>query len=230
MTPSGSKFLTRLRSALDGLIAVALGPVCAACRRPLDEPTRGAVCASCWAAIVPITPLGIGSFPPAIALATAIGPYEDTLKHVVHALKYDPRPTIARHLAARMRDAGAVVIDGADVVVPVPLHRSRERVRGFNQARALAQHLGPRVVDALRRARRTAPQADLPAAKRHANVDGAFALAVAPAMVEERVIVLVDDVSTTGATLNACAAPLLAAGAKEVRALTAAQARLRSGR
>lgn len=230
MTPSGSKFLTRLRSALDGLIAVALGPVCAACRRPLDEPTRGAVCASCWAAIVPITPLGIGSFPPAIALATAIGPYEDTLKHVVHALKYDPRPTIARHLAARMRDAGAVVIDGADVVVPVPLHRSRERVRGFNQARALAQHLGPPVVDALHRARRTAPQADLPAAKRHANVDGAFALSVAPAMVEERVIVLVDDVSTTGATLNACAAPLLAAGAKEVRALTAAQARLRSGR
>jgi ComF family protein len=230
VTPSGSKFLTRLRSALDGLIAVALGPVCAACRRPLDEPTRGAVCASCWAAIVPITPLGIGSFPPAIALATAIGPYEDTLKHVVHALKYDPRPTIARHLAARMRDAGAVVIDGADVVVPVPLHRSRERVRGFNQARALAQHLGPPVVDALHRARRTAPQADLPAAKRHANVDGAFALSVAPAMVEERVIVLVDDVSTTGATLNACAAPLLAAGAKEVRALTAAQARLRSGR
>ena len=179
---------------------------------------------------MPVTPLGSGSFPPAVSLATALGPYDGTLKQVVHALKYDPRPTIARHLAARMRNAGPLVLAGADAAVPVPLHRSRERSRGFNQARALAQHLGLPLVDALVRVRRTASQADLPAARRQANVHGAFALAVAPACVEGRVMVLVDDVSTTGATLNACAAALLAAGAKEVRALTAAQARLRSGR
>jgi predicted amidophosphoribosyltransferase len=68
----------------------------------------------------------------------------------------------------------------------------------------------------------------LPAARRQGNVRGAFALHVAPSRIEGLVIVLVDDVSTTGATLNACAAPLLAAGAKEVRALTAARARLRA--
>lgn len=233
MTPSGLKskttVLNALRSAVDGLVAVVLAPACASCRVPLEQPTRGAVCARCWSAAVPLTPLGCGSLPPAIALATAIGPYDDTLKNIVHALKYDPRPTIARHLAARMRDAGSYVLDGADAVVPVPLHRSREHTRGFNQARALADHLGLPVLDALVRTRRTAAQADLPAGQRHANVDGAFAASAAAVSVEARVIVLVDDVCTTGATLNACAAPLLAAGAKQVRALTAAQARLRSG-
>jgi len=218
-----------LRSALDGIVAVVLAPLCAACRTPLDEPTRGAVCGACWSAIVPLTPVGCGSFPPSITLATAIGPYDDTLKAIVHALKYDPRPTIARHLAARMREAGSIVLDGADAVVPVPLHRSRQRMRGFNQARALALHLGVPVVDALVRTRKTAPQADLPAATRQANVQDAFVLAVAPRPVENRVVVLVDDVSTTGATLNACAAPLLAVGVREVRALTAAYARRRSG-
>lgn len=226
---SALKFLTP-RSAIDGFLSILLAPVCAACRRPLDEPTRGPVCASCWRAVVPIAPLGCGAFPPAISLAAALGPYADTLKDVVHALKYDPRPSIAPPLAARLREAGAVVLEGADAVVPVPLHRSRERARGFNQARALARHLGLPMLDALVRIRRTVSQADLPAAERHANVQGAFGLTTPPVSVEGRIIVLVDDVSTTGATLNACAAPLLNAGAKEVRALTAARARLRAGR
>jgi ComF family protein len=221
-TPSGS----RLRSSLDGLLAVFLAPHCAACRAPLDEPTRGAVCPRCWAAIVPPTPLGCDSLPPHIQLATSIGPYEDTLKAIVHALKYDPRSTLARHLAERMRDAGAQVLAGADAVIPVPLHASRERSRGFNQARALARYLGLPVLDALVRTRKTWSQADLPKAKRDANVRGAFA--VRPGVeVEGLVLVLIDDVSTTGSTLNACAAPLLDAGAKEIRALTAARAPLR---
>ena len=234
MTPNASKFrrsrLAELgRRTFDALISILLAPACAACRRPLDEPSRGAVCAACWTAIVPLAPAGCGAFPPAISLAAAIGPYERSLKEIVHALKYDPRPTIARRLAAQMREAGSIVLAGADAAVPVPLHRSRERTRGFNQARALALHLGLPVIDALARVRRTAVQADLPAAKRVTNVDGAFALAVPGAHVKGRVIVLVDDVSTTGATLNACAAPLLAAGAAEIRALTAARARLRAG-
>ena len=217
-----------VRTAVDGILSVVLAPNCASCRRPLDEPTRGAVCASCWSAIRPTTPLGCLSLPPLIPLATAIGPYDDTLKAIVHALKYDPRPTLARHLAREMRATGAAVLEGADAVVPVPLHRSRERGRGFNQARALALHLGLPTIDALVRTRRTAVQADLPAAKRHDNVGGAFTAAVTPAAVAGLVLVLVDDVSTTGATLNACAAVLLDAGVKEVRALTAARARLRS--
>jgi ComF family protein len=216
------------RRAADGFVAVVLAPVCAACRRPLDEPTRGAVCASCWSAVVPAAPLGCIGLPPLISLATAIGPYEGALKDIVHALKYDPRQTIARHLARRMRDAGGGVLDGADAVVPVPLHRARERTRGFNQARALAMHLGLPAIDALTRTRKTPAQADLPAAKRYVNVKGAFAVSVPPLSLQGLVVVLVDDVSTTGATLNACAAPLVDAGVREVRALTAARAPLRA--
>jgi ComF family protein len=216
------------RRAVDSLVAVVLAPVCAACRRPLDEPTRGAVCASCWSAVVPTTPLGCISFPPLISLATAIGPYEGALKDVIHALKYDARPTLAPHLARRMRDAGGAVLEGAGAVVPVPLHRARERTRGFNQARALAQGLGLPVIDALERTRKTEAQADLPAAKRQANVRGAFALSAVAESLDGLIVVLVDDVSTTGATLNACAAVLVEGGVREVRALTAARAPLKA--
>ncbi len=126
-----------------------------------------------------------------------------------------------------MRAAGAEVLDGADAVVPVPLHRARERKRGFNQARELARHLDVPLFDALMRIRRTAAQADLPGNRRTANVTGAFALCKG-VVVDDLVLVLVDDVTTTGATLNACAAALMAGGAKEVRAITAARAALRT--
>ena len=203
--------------------------MCAACRDPLDHPTRGAVCDACWRAAVPIAPLECDALPPCITRATAIGPYEGRLRDVIHALKYDPRPTLAKHLAARMRDAAAGVLAGADLVVPVPLHRSRERSRGFNQARELARHLGLPMADVLVRTRRTDTQADLPADRRHANVRGAFERARGRgAAATLGIVVLVDDVRTTGATLNACAAVLLDAGAAEVRALTAAKAIVRT--
>jgi ComF family protein len=232
VTPSGSRSRTsRLaeltRELADGVVAVMLAPACAACRRPLDRPTRGAICPSCWDAIDPLTPLGSCSFPPLITLAAAIGPYDGTLKAIVQALKYEGRSTIARHLASRMRTAGTEILDGADLLVPVPLHGSRERQRGFNQACELAKHLGLPMREALVRTRNTATQADLPATQRQANVRGAFALSTGRVTIAGSVIVLVDDVSTTGATLNGCAAPLLEVGAREVRALTAARAEVR---
>ena len=111
---------------------------------------------------------------------------------------------------------------GADLVVPVPLHRSRKRARGFNQAAEIARHLTVPVAHVLERVRPTASQTDLPAAARHRNVRGAFAVTV-PDRVLGATVVLIDDVSTTGATLDACAGALLDAGAREVRALTAAR-------
>jgi ComF family protein len=231
----------------DGLVAVLLAPACAACDTPLEQPTRGPVCDGCWRAIEPITPpvcdacgdplpswrvisLALARCPRCRRAAgvvdrgRAVGVYDGSLRAILHALKYDGRRSVARPLARLMADAGADLLAGADLIVPVPLHPRRERARGFNQARELAGGLGPPLVDALARTRATASQTDLPAGRRHANVRGAFAVRarVAP-RVAHRVVVLVDDVSTTGATLDACARALKGAGAREVRALTAAR-------
>ena len=237
--------MVALRLLADGLLSVLLAPACAACGRALDEPTRGAVCASCWDAVTPITsPLcdRCGDPLPSwrvislehahcprcrrrsspVARSRAIGPYQGALREIVHALKYDGRRSLARPLGLRLARAGSDILAGADLVVPVPLHRSRRRARGFNQAAEIARHLGLPVTDALRRVRATPSQTDLPAARRHANMRNAFAMRWR-ADVGGRRVVLVDDVSTTGATLDACARALMDAGALEVRALTAAR-------
>ena len=242
-----------IRTLADGLLAVILAPVCAACREPLERPTLSIVCAPCWASIVPLTPpfcAACGEPVPlsrttepgdrcahcrrlrsVIAAGRSVSEYAGTMRSVLHALKYDGRRSIAPALSRLMRECGESVLNGADWAVPVPLHWRRRWARGFNQATELASGLGLPVVQALRRNRHTRSQTDFPAARRHANVRHAFAPArrTPPA---GRCIVLVDDVSTTGATLEACARTLLRAGAREVRTLTAARAvsRLRSGR
>jgi ComF family protein len=141
----------------------------------------------------------------------------------VHALKYERRRSLARPLAALMRARGADVIDSIDVVVPVPLHWTRRHRRGFNQAEDLARHLELPVSHALRRVRATPTQTGLPAIKRHRNMRHAFAATRAGRRLTGATVLLVDDVSTTGATLEACAQVLKAAGVREVRALTAAR-------
>jgi ComF family protein len=171
-----------------------------------------------------------------VAAARAVGPYEGRLRDIIHALKYDGRRTLARPLSALMREAGRDILDGAHAVVPVPLHWLRRRRRGFNQAALLAAGLGLPLCHALRRSKATRAQAGLHATDRLANVGGAFRLAwryrwprlrpfagFAPRRLDGLVVVLVDDVSTTGATRDACARVLLDAGAREVRALMVAR-------
>jgi len=161
--------------------------------------------------------------------ARALGAYADTLRELVHALKYDGRRSVAPRLAALVRERCAAVLAGADAVVPVPLHRRREWTRGFNQADAIARELRLPVWRALRRTRHTAPQSTLAAPERRRNVHGAFRLRRRlwrdwSRTLSGACLVLVDDVSTTGATLDACAEVLKGAGAGEVRALTVARA------
>jgi predicted amidophosphoribosyltransferase len=129
-----------------------------------------------------------------------------------------------------MLRAGTDVLTEVDCAVPVPLHLWRRLQRGFNQAADLSHGLGIPVVDALWRVRATPPQTGLAAAARARNVHGAFILSpllsrrTRDARLVDRVVVLVDDVRTTGATLDACAQVLMEAGAREVRAVTAALA------
>src|SRR4029450_3601714 len=108
---------------------------------------------------------------------------------------------------------------GGAVVVAVPLHGRRRRTSGFNQALELARHLDLPLVQALKRVRATPSQTDLPAARRHENGRNAFARRRG-ADLRGLCVVVVDDVSTTGATLEACARVLIDAGAREVRAVT----------
>lgn len=148
------------------------------------------------------------------------------MRDIIHALKYAGRRSLARPLAAHMRTRGSDVLTDVDCLVPVPLHWRREHQRGFNQAREIARHLGPPVIGALVRRRATRPQVELAADLRKTNVADAFAARRAwfggPDLQGKKVL-LVDDVSTTGATLEACAAVLRDAGAADVRALTAAR-------
>ena len=232
----------------DAVIAVLLAPCCAACDTPLDRPTKGCICSACWSDIRPLSePLcdtcgdvlptwrlaAIAAhrcarcrrIPRAITIGRAIAPYEGRLREIVHALKYGGRRSIAKPLAQLMTAAAPRVFHGADFAVPVPLHFLRQYRRGFNQADDLARHLPLPLLRALRRRRPTATQTDLPEAQRRKNVRGAFAVRRrARGRIAGAIVVLVDDVSTTGATLDACARVLLEAGAKEVRALTAARA------
>ena len=146
--------------------------------------------------------------------------YEGAGKKLVHALKYQGYTGVVERVAAPLMLG---VIDGGarfDAVEPVPLHRSRLRKRGFNQAELLARgvagKLNAPVSDTLEVVRSTRDQVELSAAGRRANVAGAYA-------VRRRVsgkILLVDDVFTTGATMSACAGALVRAGAGEVHALS----------
>jgi ComF family protein len=214
-----------IRDAANALLSALLTPPCAVCGQALDCPLDGAVCDGCWTAVAPhAIPIPL----PSIAHAQSIGHYEGTLRDVLHALKYDGRRSIGPRLSRLMAAEARGVLDDADAVVPVPLHARRRRERGFNQADDLSRGLGLPLIHALRRARPTPPQVGLTAEERRENVRNAFELRrsyglLANPPLQGKVIVLVDDVATTGATLEACARVLRAAGVGEVRALTAAR-------
>jgi ComF family protein len=234
-----------LVQATNGIIRLFLEPPCCACDLPLERPLSGPVCPACWRSVLFLTPplcercgdaLAGDATPyaicprcsrhdPIVSIARSAGRHDAGLRQIIHAFKYGKRRALAAPLSRLMRERCGEVLAGADAVVPVPLHPWRALARGFNQADDLARHLGPPVWRVLRRVRRGPPQAALPAARRHANVRGAYAVRrLAGRRLKGRTLVLIDDVMTTGATLEACGEALAAAGATTVRALTVARA------
>lgn len=235
-----------LRRLVDPLLALAFPSACVACGRLLARSGLGPLCEACWGSLprhqalacrcgLPLMPgrsacgrCRRGRQP--LAAGASLGPYEGSLRLVLQQLKYARRRRAARRLAALLLQdpLAASLVAGSDALVPVPLHPRRLRQRGFNQsallAAALAHSTGrPWRGDLLRRRRDTRPQAGLSAAERRRNVRDAFA-AGRRADMAGKVLTLIDDVLTTGATAEACARVLRDAGAAEVRLLTVARA------
>lgn len=168
--------------------------------------------------------------PPGLSGLFAVCDYEEPLRSCIHALKYDGNLRLAEPLGTLLGESFSRFGLQADAITPVPLHRDRQHQRGYNHAQLLAEVCAPFVhvpfhEHMLVRHRATLPQVGLSPRERHLNMAGAFLCtpAYATGALYGRSIVIIDDVSTTGATLGECAAPLFAAGAKEVRGLVLAR-------
>jgi ComF family protein len=158
------------------------------------------------------------------------GHYEGALRTCIHALKYDGQKRLAEPLGKLLVQAYIAYGLRADLVIPVPLHKEREQQRGYNQttllARQFARQLGLTLrEDILQRARATPVQVGLNGQERQQNVEGAFACTpqFTTGALSGRTILMIDDVCTTGSTLEASAAPLFAAGVQSVYGLVLAR-------
>jgi ComF family protein len=153
--------------------------------------------------------------------------FEGPIREAIHHLKYNGRTSLAEPLGELLIEYWRANPLPADLIVPVPLHQARLRERGYNQSTLLGERLArasglPLVESALRRVKATVPQITLTAAQRQANVQDAFEARAE--LVQGQRVLLIDDVCTTGSTLEACQRALKRAGAQSVWALTLARA------
>jgi ComF family protein len=254
-----------LRSPADSLSCALFPSPCALCGGSLLRLSRVPICDFCCAQLPPQSgilcaccgeDLGIAQFsplptddldpqlcqpcrlaPPAFVKAVAYGGYHGELRSLVHLLKYKGMQPVARRLGVLLADSLEVFAGSADkmLVIPVPMHTAKERLRGFNHAELLARaamaemrrrhpqwglHLETGL---LKRVRITVSQAGLTTHQRRQNLRGAF-FAPHPERLAGRDVLLIDDIYTTGATARACSRVLRNAGARSVRVATVARA------
>jgi ComF family protein len=250
MPRSADTWLARLGGAVArGAIDILLPPRCLACETPVER--QGLLCADCFPRHRFITapmcarcgvpfahageagPGGLCAAcltqPPVFGRARAVWRYDAASRDVILPLKHADRTELAPALGRLMATAGRELLDGAELLAPVPLHYRRLVARRYNQAVLLARAVGriahvPVVPDLLRRVRATPSLGDLGAAARAAVLAGTIAVASRHrARLAGRRVVLIDDVLTSGATANECAGVLLTAGAAAVDVLAVAR-------
>lgn len=195
-------------------------PCCACCGFPFEHEMTGLsafdlLCAACLARR------------PVYATARSALRYDDASRPLVLGFKHGGHTDRLKSFAAQMHRAGRVALANADILIPVPLHSTRLIKRRFNQSALLARELSQRCgvpmdAHALLRSRATPTQGGLSAAGRRRNVQSAFKVA-APDKIKDKRIVLIDDVMTTGATLESCTRTLKRAGAARVDAVCLAR-------
>jgi ComF family protein len=235
-----------VRAAGRRVLDIALPPLCPACREPVGD---NGLCAACWSKLSFISRpfcerLGIPfaydpgpgllsmqaiADPPSYGRARATVRYDDIARALIHALKYGDRLDLAPMMGRWTASAGRELLADADALVPVPLHWRRLWTRRFNQSAALAEAVSassgvPVVHAALKRVKATAQQVGLSQAERATNVQGAFRVTDEGKIdIHGRRLILVDDVLTSGATVDACTRALLRAGAANVDVLVFAR-------
>lgn len=195
------------------------GPACECCGLPFElDPGPGTRCAACLAE------------PPVFDRARAVMRYDEASKGPILALKHADRLDLIPGFARWLDRAGRAMLDEIDVIVPVPLHPLRLWARRYNQSAEMARALGRMTAKAvaplaLVRVRATPSQGEMPSAKaRRRNMRGAFRVPSGRrAAIEGKSVLLIDDVLTTGATVEACARALKRAGAAKVHVLALAR-------
>ncbi len=232
----------------NALLDIVLPPTCHLCHSFIPDAGKLHICPTCHdslplvssplCSICGIPFIGAGNdhrcgaclaHPPSFDIARAYFLYEGPIRDLIHSFKYNQRTHLRKPLALLTLEWLREYLSdqGPHLIVPVPLHRSRLRQRGFNQAallgRVLSRHLSlPILPDALIRTRPTEPQIKLSSTERRVNVKGAFNVKK-PDRIAGKRILLLDDVMTTGSTINECAGVLKKAGADRVIAATIAR-------
>lgn len=227
-------FPAECRLCNEPLLAMSRLPVCDACLEKIQA-FHSPICARCGEILTVGNALvctACTNAPPPFISAVAIGPYDGELRGLVHLLKYDSVRPAAQVLGkglTKLLQHQTEKIGDNPLILPIPLHRAKDRARGFNQAEEIAnvvKRTSGFAIErhALVRKRATESQTGMTAHQRRENVRGAFALRKRGLnVVKGRNIVLIDDVMTTGATAAECTRVLLRAGAKQVFVATAAR-------
>jgi ComF family protein len=241
-----------IQKALDGLLNLIYPETCFICSMPVSRRQDFGICSICWnkalsmKILPPLCPscgLPYQNYPvdtgylcgncllgtPPYAGARAFGYYAEELSRLIQGMKFHGRTNLIEPLAALLTDSFFMTWEKEefDFLTPIPLHRKRKRERGYNQsellARALARYIAVPFNPALQRIRTTLPQVGLTDAQRRENVRKAFQL-VNPTQIINKRILLIDDVMTTGATVSSAAQTLLDGGALRISVLTIARA------